>query len=813
LVVLLYACHAPASPQSLYEDARIKLKRGETPAALEEADRGLKQFPVEKTEWHWRFRALKAEILHAQGLELDALALLGAELPPTLATSDLAVRRKFTQGAAEAALRHLTEAEHDLAEAKELAKKYHPELLGEVVLKYGTLQFYRGDAVAAEAAYKDALEHAREQKDLFLEAAALSGLGLATTMQGHYDESADWNRAAAELGRSVGASTSLARTLGNTGWSYAELGDYENALKFYKQAEEASVKSGLLTGRTYWSASIAYAYQGLGDDTRAEAILKETLPLARSQDDKQTLAQCLSQLAWLALRAGNSGQAEAYNQEAATLAEKGLGARLAIDSELLQGAIEVSRRNSKQAEKVLRRVVGEPQASKFQQWRAEAELAKVYADEGLDAKAEHEFRQSLGTIESVRVSVRSEENRLFFLFNTIAFYSNFVEYLISRHRTEEALEVTELSRARTLAEGLGAMSTGLTFPLPNFHPQTIAKKRNAVLLVYWLAPQQSYLWAITPEKTGFYTIAKQSEIESLVNEYRGAMQSGKDLLAVENPVGQKLFETLVAPAQKMIPKNSRVIVFPDANLYRLNFEALLVPGSAPHYWIEDVTLSTASSLTLLNSSGGHPQPKEKRLLLVGNTEQADNDFPALAQAPLEMKDVEQYFPDSERKVLEGKQATPEAYLDSNPEQFSYLHFVTHGTASLTHPLESAVILSPEGGAYKLYARDIVQHRLKAELVTISACNGAGTRSYSGEGLVGLSWAFVRAGAHNVIGAMWEVSDASAPQLMNSMYAELVQGKDPATALRDAKLAMLHNNSNRVFRKPFYWAPFQLYAGS
>jgi CHAT domain-containing protein len=141
-----------------------------------------------------------------------------------------------------------------------------------------------------------------------------------------------------------------------------------------------------------------------------------------------------------------------------------------------------------------------------------------------------------------------------------------------------------------------------------------------------------------------------------------------------------------------------------------------------------------------------------------------------------------------------------------------VHFVTHGTASRTRPLESAVILSPEGDSYKLYARDIVTRHLRAELVTISACYGSGSRAYSGEGLVGLSWAFLRAGAHNVIGALWEVADAPAtPELMDSLYKELNQGKDPATALRNAKLTLLH--SSNVFAKPFYWAPFQLYAGS
>jgi len=219
-------------------------------------------------------------------------------------------------------------------------------------------------------------------------------------------------------------------------------------------------------------------------------------------------------------------------------------------------------------------------------------------------------------------------------------------------------------------------------------------------------------------------------------------------------------------------------------------------------------------LTLLAASTVRPRSRTANLLLVGNTVQANDEFPALAQAPAEMKMVERYFPDERREVLEGAQATPSAYLASVPERFAYLHFVTHGTASVTRPLESAVIMSREGDSYKLYARDIVKHHLTARLVTISACEGAGKRAYSGEGLVGLSWAFLRAGAHNVVGALWEVSDSAAPQIMDTFYGELGKGQDPASALRTAKLALLHSaDAGSVFKKPYYWAPFQLYAGS
>src|ERR1700691_634306 len=155
-----------------------------------------------------------------------------------------------------------------------------------------------------------------------------------------------------------------------------------------------------------------------------------------------------------------------------------------------------------------------------------------------------------------------------------------------------------------------------------------------------------------------------------------------------------------------------------------------------------------------------------------------------------------------------------AYVGSEPQRFSYIDFVAHGVASRTDPLDSAIILSRTSGAedsFKLYAREIMQHPIDARLVTIAACYGGGTRSYAGEGLVGLSWAFLRAGAHNVIGALWEVNDASTPLLMDRLYGELEAGSSPDAALRSAKLSLIH--SPGVYRKPLYWGGFQLYAGS
>ena len=315
---------------------------------------------------------------------------------------------------------------------------------------------------------------------------------------------------------------------------------------------------------------------------------------------------------------------------------------------------------------------------------------------------------------------------------------------------------------------------------------------------------------IDAAKVRLISLPPAAEIDSLVQSYRQAFTGPRDVLETQNVAGQKLYELLVAPAVGKLAKGSRVIVIPDGSLYGLNFEALLVPAPGLHYWIDDAVVSNANSLVLLGASTAAKAAGPRKLLLVGNPIPSTADFPKLPQAESEMKQVESYFPAANSTIFSNASATADAYLTSRPKQFSFIHFVAHGTASLTSPLDSAVILTRQGDSYKLYARDIVKQPLRAELVTISACHGAGERTYSGEGLVGLTWAFLRAGAHQVISALWEVDDNSTPQLMNRLYAGLSKGAPPESALRDAKLSLVHSDS--IYKKPFYWAPFQIYRG-
>ena len=779
-------------------------------AALNEADQGYRTYSKKNAEWAWRFRVLEAQVLVMHQSNKDALALLRDDLPAALATSETAVRRKMVQGLASDYLEQYAEAEGYFADAETLATKYDPQLLGDIAMSRGGLEVHEQKYAQAESDFRRALSIARTQKLPFLEAAALGDLGLVATSEEHYDESIDWNRQALSVSRSLGAKSSEPQILGNMGWSYFVMGDFENALDLTKQAEDAASREGMAASRIYWLSNIGVFYYAEHDDYSAEVTLQKALALAQATNNKSTAAECLNDLSLVALDTGQLDQAETYNEEAMELERAGADRPGVLYSDMVAGRLEILKGHYSQAGQLLQKVIEDRLAETSLRWEAEALLGDAYIGAGEKAKGERVLLKSIATIEAARASVKTEEFRLSFLSSAISVYSDYIDFLVGQGRTEDALQIAELSRARTLADGLGFSSASLSFPIRGFQPTKTARALGATILCYWLGAKHSYVWAIDAQRVRLANLPAAAEIDSLVESYRRALVGPRDALQADAADGEKLYDLLVASAVPKIARGSRVIIIPDGGLYQLNFEALIAPTPAPHYWIDDATIANANSLVLLAASARAKPATTKKLLLVGDPVSASADFPKLPQAQTEMQQVESYFAPAESAIYSNAAATAGAYLASQPDQFSFIHFVAHGTASRTSPLDSAVILSKQGDSYKLYARDIIKQPLRAELVTISACHGAGERTYSGEGLVGLSWAFLHAGAHDVISALWEVDDNSTPQLMNCLYAELTKGAPPESALRDAKLALLHSDS--VYKKPFYWAPFQIYRG-
>jgi CHAT domain-containing protein/Tfp pilus assembly protein PilF len=846
LLACVLSCSRPDGPQAAFEHARLTFQHGDLIHSQQEAEAGYRQFLASSPEWAWKFRILQAESLLWRGKYPEVLALLDSGML-TSAPQDTIIPVLTLRGIAHARQLDLEAATRDLAEAERLCTPPAAAGCGDAFQGRGLFDLGQNQFSAARHHFELSLSFARAHGDRFLEATSLLNLGGAFVKEGRFDEAIDSSEAAYKASVALDARDIALAAQENVGWAYYRLGDSERALQMLLEAEKRADQLGDVFDQENALTNVGYIYMDARDFVQAEQSFQRALILAKLENSKEHILNALRVLARLALQMGDVKKSNDYAEKALNIARES-GNRLdELYPLLVQGQIAARGGDTVAAESKFHEVEQDKLCPVFLKWEAEHSLARLYEDEKRPDSADREYRAALATFEAARDTVQHEDSQLSFLTNASRIYDDYIHYLVARGKTDDALRWADYSRARTLAEGLGLLTKAVSAGPPPLNPQQIARQAKGTVLFYWLGEKQSYLWAITPQKTSLFTLPPGSEIDAAVEQYRKALGGPQDVLESADGDGRWLYRTLIAPTQALLKTDAKIFVIPDGRLNNLNFETLLVPGpilseqmvaeqkeseAKLHFWIEDVTIANASSLRVLAAArAGARKSTEKRdrgLLLVGNSVAPNDKYPELPQAAAQMESVARHFPAAEQRIFAREQATPAAYLASNPEQFSHIHFVAHGTASRLSPLDSAIVLSKivpsetalsktalsdsnvEDDAFKLYARDIIRRPLRADLVTISACYSAGERAYSGEGLVGLSWAFLRAGAHNVVAALWEATDASTEQLMDKFYDELDKGAGPDAALRTAKLSLLRGGG---FHNPFYWAPFQLYTGS
>lgn len=810
-MVLILLKHAqPNDPKLEYSKAQQLFLRGRLEECQLSAKQGCAQFAADK-KWAAKFRVLEAQAMIWRGMSEKGLALLEDESSAPNSPQDK-IEKLALEATAYTHLHRFSQAEQQLAQAEALCAASLAENCGEIYRARGVLAVERGEFSSARRYFLDGLSFARKHHDRLLESNSYVNLGTVSLQESHYDEALDWSKAAYEAAGQLGNENRAQIALGNSGWAYLQLGDADRALTLLVDAERRAATLGNVAFEIKWLTAAANVYQQRGEFDSAIESLTHALALARQIDSKEDIVDSLEDLAHTSVDAGKLDEASGYVHELDSLVHAS-GNRLDfLDVRFAEARITAARRQDREAEFLFRIVEKDPASQTSMRMGAEHELAALYESEGQLVAADRMYRTALTTFESARNELKKEESKLPFLVNATAIYDGYIHFLVAQGKSEEALLVVDQSRAQTLAQGLGITGSSKPGEVPALRPEMIAQKTNATLLFYWLGENQSYLWAITPHKTTLFPLPAHHDLVPTIERYR------KTLLGLTDPVeradvdGLALYRMLVAPASSLIPPGGNVVILCDGELSQLNFETLIVPGPPAHYLIEVANLISAPSLHLLAASHTAETPNRK-LLLFGDAISPNPDYPELPMAAAEMKQIEQHFASQDQAVYAREKATAPAYLDASPQRFAYIHFVAHGVASRTDPLDSAIILSRANvaeDAFKLHAREILQHPLHARLVTIAACYGSGSRSYAGEGLVGLAWAFLRAGAHNVIGALWEASDESTVRLMSDLYLGIEQGAPPAAALRAAKLNLLH--SQREFRKPFYWAPFQIYSG-
>jgi CHAT domain-containing protein len=827
LIVLsaLAGCKTDAvkHPEIVYASVERNLIHGDLKAAQQEAQQASAQLAQQNPEWAWKFRILNARALLREGSNDKVLSMLSAPLPPRLTTTDIALERTLLQAWAYTLMGRRAEANQALQQAQllsdssQLSRENSPSpLKNEARNTWGLLYLQRADLVRADEIFRQNLEIAHKQNDLYQQALAQLNLSVVALRREHFDEALDWSQAVIRTAQHIDARSLLEKSQGNIAWANYKLGNFEEALAGFHTAEQEAKALGQPSDRIEWLNDVGLSHYRLGHPEEAEIYYKNALQIAESFQNAEREIEAHVSLAELLLQLGNIDLSSQHAEKALSIARSSGRTADEMDALFLKSLIAERQKNVDEAARVLTDLENNSALSPSLRWQVEGALANLSAETDQGGAADKWYRQSITTFETQRQTLEKEESKLPFSTNADQLYDDYIRFLVSHKRPDEALQWLDLGRARTLEEGLGFASKDFSSTLK--HPVDVcgtARRLHGTILVYSLAPGESYLWAVTSSGTHFFKLPPQDKINEHVKKYQRAILDSKDTLSNAYADGIALYNILVEPAQSLIPKNSPVFIIPDGSLSTLNFETLLAPGGGIHYWIDDAIITNASSLKLLAAFRPEAHAKApKKLLLIGNPISPDEKFPDLPYAAAEVSGVAKHFTAADENIFTQKQALPSAYTGSTPGAFSYIHFVAHGTSSNASPLDSAIVLTRDPSnpdSFKLYARDVVRQPLRADLVTISACYGSGSQVYGGEGLIGLSWAFLRAGAHYVVGSLWEVSDVAAPQLMDHMYAELEAGRNPDTALRDAKLSMVHTPG--VFRKPLYWATFQLYGGT
>ena len=266
---------------------------------------------------------------------------------------------------------------------------------------------------------------------------------------------------------------------------------------------------------------------------------------------------------------------------------------------------------------------------------------------------------------------------------------------------------------------------------------------------------------------------------------------------------------------------SHLQIIPDGRLGILPFEALLTkkPREATYnslpFLIKKHSVGYSFSATLMHNVKSTTDPNKQIVLfapVLGRYfgERSEGRMNSLPGTQREVEAIAQLAKEHgwDAQVLLQEDATEAALKSPALAKASIKHLATHGMADEENPELSEVFLHQDDSEDgDLFTGEIFGLDYPSDLVIISACQTGLGKVSRGEGIIGLSRAFVFAGAKNLVVSYWSVADASTSQLTQSIYrAHFAKNMNYRASLRRAKLDMIEEGE---YAEPFYWAAFVL----
>jgi CHAT domain-containing protein/Tfp pilus assembly protein PilF len=839
-----------------YQEA-LEIYRAQAPGSLREA------------RMHSALSALASardDLDGAEAAGLRALALREAAAPRSLAVST--TLNNF--GAFSGQRGDLSAAQSYLERALAIREERSPGgfYVAATLNNLGIVARRRGDLAGAEEYHRRALAiHETLEPDGIDVAAALHNLAIAEIRRGDAaSATGHWQRALAIKRKRAPGSMTVASTLDALGSAAAETGDLAAAEGYHRQALE--ITSALAPGGSSVAASLASLGDVAlrrGDLDGARQLLEQALAIRERETPASiNTAEALFALGEVARAAGDLAAAEGwYRRALAIQAERAPGT--AGEAEACERVAAIARRQGRTEEAIglyrraldaldaQRRFLG---AADRIRSRFQARYAAIHHD-AIDLLVEQgRAAEAFAVLERYRartlLSLLAERDLVFAadvpaqldrerrLAN--ADYDRALARLSGGEGDAAARrEALEQARRRQAAAGerIRAASPAL-FALQYPQPLDLDGVRarldpGTLLLSYAVGETRSFVFAVGPGPDDFAAVplaVGRRELGSDVTRFRSLLRKGGALQDVTlRRAAERIGRVLLGPVAAQVGAARRVLVLPDGPLHSLPFAALGDPASPGRfrYLIERRPIHlAASATTFAELAKGRRPGRAPRLLAFGDPDYTAAQGSAAASLlprprehgaellPLpasraEVAVVERLYRGS-AQVFVGPEATEQRAKAADAD-VTVIHFATHGLVDEAAPLDSSLVLTlprrwqPGDDNGLLQAWEVFeQMRIRADLVTLSACDSALGEEVSGEGILGLTRAFQYAGARAVLASLWGVNDASTAELMASFYAALGEGRSTDEALRAAQLHLLHGSR---WRHPRHWAAFEL----
>jgi CHAT domain-containing protein/tetratricopeptide (TPR) repeat protein len=692
--------------------------------------------------------------------------------------------------------------------------------LGQVLLNLGNTFEAVGDYDNAQVAYEQSLKIVRQTGDRTGETIALNNLGAVYANLGNYDRAIATLESSLAIAKSNQNLASQASALINLGSTQHSLSidrkgrsvHLQQAIQYYQQALRVAQQAGDRQRQGEALGCLGLAYEDLKQFARAIDYHRKSLAIAVASSNAEAQGRALNNLGHALFEAGQFAAAEIQLRQTIQLLD-----RLRPD---LSDTYKVS--------------IFDTQVHSYSLLQQILVAAQKY-DAALEV-AEQGRARAFAELLAQRIGEGGREGR---------------EDRQGGEGKEGGsgfplLPSPSIGQIRQLAHQQNATLVEYAIaPDDDFKFRGKQQAREAALFIWVVQPAGKIsfrqvdlkpLWQKGTTLAGVVRLARCLSPGENCGAIARAIRQGGPTPAPENrtssrkqqPGLRKLHDLLIQPIADLLPQNpsAHIIFIPQDSLFLVPLGALQTPDGS--YLIEKHTILTAPSIQILSlthqqttnlSASPLPPLSPTPALVIGNPTMpfvslAPNDppqqlspLPGAEQEAIAIADLLQ------TKALIGGAATKVAVKQQLPTA-QIIHLATHGLLEYGTPagqislqglgVPGAIALAPATGDNGLLtANEILDLRLRAKLVVLSACN-TGQGRITGDGVIGLSRAFIAAGVPSVMVSLWAVPDAPTAALMTAFYRNLKQQPDKARALRLATLDIL-----KRYPRPLDWAAFTL----